>query len=259
MKITSPVKGYTDTTTIGPVTLTFQDGVADYNDTLPAGVRAYLKEQGYGLGSTSAKAPEPAPEPLDPRKAAADQQVGTKIRDGAVDPRPGDFLGPTNAGEANPHGTAVVNPEIHASEGVRPVKPGEVHVGDPAAQDKAETAHAAAATDGTPVTASAGIEVPEGDLDSRIEWVAGAEDQETARLRADAIFQHEKDAGDTDLEALGARLTAAVYGDRTQPEPEPVELKGEALDKALEDAGLPKSGSADEKRARLADHLAKKA
>jgi hypothetical protein len=32
------------------------------------------------------------------------------------------------------------------------------------------------------------------------------------------------------------------------------ELKGEALDKALEEAGLPKSGTADEKRARLAEN-----
>jgi hypothetical protein len=32
------------------------------------------------------------------------------------------------------------------------------------------------------------------------------------------------------------------------------ELKGQALDDALEAAGLPKSGTADEKRRRLADH-----
>lgn len=37
---------------------------------------------------------------------------------------------------------------------------------------------------------------------------------------------------------------------------EPEELKGAALDQALEDAGLSKSGSADEKRARLAEHEA---
>jgi len=34
------------------------------------------------------------------------------------------------------------------------------------------------------------------------------------------------------------------------------ELKGKALDQALEDAGLPKSGTADEKRARYAEYLA---
>jgi hypothetical protein len=37
-----------------------------------------------------------------------------------------------------------------------------------------------------------------------------------------------------------------------QGEQQPEELRGEALDQALEDAGLPKSGTADEKRARLA-------
>jgi hypothetical protein len=36
----------------------------------------------------------------------------------------------------------------------------------------------------------------------------------------------------------------------------PAELKGEALDIALTDAGLAKTGSADEKRQRLADHQA---
>lgn len=34
------------------------------------------------------------------------------------------------------------------------------------------------------------------------------------------------------------------------------DLKCRSLDQALEDAGLPKSGSADEKRARLAEHEA---
>jgi hypothetical protein len=33
------------------------------------------------------------------------------------------------------------------------------------------------------------------------------------------------------------------------------EIRGAALDKALEDAGLPKTGTADEKRQRLAEHL----
>lgn len=33
------------------------------------------------------------------------------------------------------------------------------------------------------------------------------------------------------------------------------EIKGAALDQALEDAGLPKTGTADEKRQRLAEHL----
>lgn len=37
---------------------------------------------------------------------------------------------------------------------------------------------------------------------------------------------------------------------------DPGELKGKALDQALEEAGLPKSGNVDEKRARLAEYNA---
>lgn len=45
-------------------------------------------------------------------------------------------------------------------------------------------------------------------------------------------------------------------GFEAQAEPSASELKGAALDEALETAGLPKSGSVADKRARLADHLA---
>lgn len=84
----------------------------------------------------------------DPRDYVASTQVGTSLRDAAVTPSPDDFLGPTNAGQENPHGPLVVNPEIHASEGVRPVRPGPVD-SDPTVQDTAETGHATAWTDGT--------------------------------------------------------------------------------------------------------------
>lgn len=81
--------------------------------------------------------------PTDPR-TIEDERVGTRLRDGAVDPRPGDFLGPTNAGAegelGNPHGPTVVNPEIHALQDNRPVRPGPVS-DDPAAQDADERAH----------------------------------------------------------------------------------------------------------------------
>lgn len=77
--------------------------------------------------------------PIDPR-TLEDEQIGTRLRDGAVDPKVEDFLGPTNAGEDNPHGPTVVNPEIHAHQGVRPVRPGEVS-DDAEVQDEAETAH----------------------------------------------------------------------------------------------------------------------
>ncbi len=229
MKITAPVKGFSDTTSIGPVTLVFNDGVAEYDTDkrgdLPDGVRAYLKEQGYGIGSRKPVTLERAPQPLDPRSDAADQQIGTRTRDGAVDPRPGDFLGPTNAGDANPHGSQVVNPEIHASQGVRPIKAGAVHVDDPEKQDTAEKAHTTASTDGTPVTLT---------------------DQE----KADAVAGGQP----------GAPLDEKPReGGGPDADPEPEDLKGEALDKALEDRGLPKTGSADEKRARVAEHDAAQA
>ena len=82
----------------------------------------------------------------DPR-TIKDTRIGTRTRDAAVDPRPTDFLAPVNAGlegeAGNPHGPNVWNPEIHASQGVRPVRPGPV-ASDPTAQDTAEDAHATA-------------------------------------------------------------------------------------------------------------------
>ena len=80
---------------------------------------------------------------LDPR-TVTDEQVGTKLRDAAVNPKASDYLPPTNAGEAgeigNPHGPTVISPEIHASQGMHPVTPGVVS-GTAATQEAAETAH----------------------------------------------------------------------------------------------------------------------
>ena len=79
---------------------------------------------------------------VDPRNLAT-QQLGTKLRDAAVDPLPGDFLGPVNAGvagpEGNPHGPNVVNPEIHGLEENRGIVPGLVS-GVAATQKAAEVA-----------------------------------------------------------------------------------------------------------------------
>lgn len=81
--------------------------------------------------------------PIDPR-TISEQQIGTPLRDAAVDPRSDDFLPPSNAGKAgeigNPHGPTVISPEIHASQGVHPVTPGDVS-GTAATQEAAETAH----------------------------------------------------------------------------------------------------------------------
>lgn len=67
----------------------------------------------------------------------------SRLRDAAVDPKPTDFLPPTNAGEADPHGPLVVAPEIH-HDGPKGLKPGVVHVGDPDKQEADETALAEA-------------------------------------------------------------------------------------------------------------------
>ena len=80
---------------------------------------------------------------MDPRDVA-ETRVGTPLRDGAVDPLPKDFLGPTNAGEegqlGNPHGPTVVNPELHGVQDNRPIRPGAVS-STPATQEAAEVAH----------------------------------------------------------------------------------------------------------------------
>lgn len=72
--------------------------------------------------------------------------VGTPLRDAAVNPDGDDFLPPTNAGEegelGNPHGPTVVSPEIHGSQGTRPVRPGDVP-GDAGEQSEGELEHTA--------------------------------------------------------------------------------------------------------------------
>lgn len=81
---------------------------------------------------------------LDPRTVVDPIQFGSRLRDAAVDPEPGDFLAPINAGEegelGNPHGPTVIAPGIHGNQGMHPVAPGPVD-GDPAVQDAAEKAH----------------------------------------------------------------------------------------------------------------------
>jgi len=118
----------------------FKDGVGTLDEKENPGARRYFERQGYGLSDKKPRQLE-TPKPPDPRdiERTGPHRVGTPLRDAAVDPRPEDFLPPTNAGKANPHGTSVVAPEIHAS-GPKGIKPGDVHVGDLAAQQADETA-----------------------------------------------------------------------------------------------------------------------
>lgn len=114
----------------------FTDGVGETDD---AAAISYFTRAGYGIGRP-AGTPAPAPAPV---SQPATVQLGAPLRDAAVDPMPQDFLPPTNAGEADPHGPLVVSPQLHGSE-TGPIRPGDVFVDDIARQQAAETALAQA-------------------------------------------------------------------------------------------------------------------
>lgn len=137
-KIKSPIEGYNGSSTFGSTTLVFTDGEADAKD-VPEGVLSYLREKGFGVDGKTVDQPD-APAPIDSREIV-EEQVGSKARDAAVDPKPEDFLPPVNAGKADPHGPKVVAPQIHAAK-EQPVRPGDVS-DDNAVQEKAESEHAA--------------------------------------------------------------------------------------------------------------------
>lgn len=253
--IESPVQGLNTSTAIGPLVLNFKDSVAEVDsDQVTDGLKAYLKDNGYGVNGSSPKGRDVRlgqAEAPDPRKLGGTQRVGTPTRDAAVDPRDTDFLAPTNAGDANPHGPKVVSPEIHASEGTRPVKAGPVAVDDPGAQDAAEKAHAAAATDGTAVQLTPEEQELLG-VDAQGRPVTTDSEQLVGDPEDIDLDDPTGDQGDPDSES-----TADPTGDTPADSEAPAEeLKGEALQEALRAAGLPLTGSADERRARLAEHRA---
>lgn len=120
-RIEAPVKQPGDVTGVGG--LVFTDGVAETDN--PA-IIGYCQGAGYTVdGEVLNEAPNPG-ERFDARDAAEPFIVGTPLRDAAVDPQDGDFLPPTNAGEADPHGPEVVAPGIHAVSGPGPIVPGPV-------------------------------------------------------------------------------------------------------------------------------------
>lgn len=131
--ITSPVKGYTGHV----INVEFKDGTATVERT-DVQALAYFRRHGYGLDGEVGTASEPP----DPREVGQDgngvEVVGTRLRDAAVDPQPGDFLPPTNAGQASPHGPAVVSPGIHAAPPA-PIAPGAVS-SNARTQEQVETA-----------------------------------------------------------------------------------------------------------------------
>lgn len=153
-KVFAPNRGY-DGLSAG---VQFKNGVANTDD--PRAL-AYFARAGYGIGAY--KAPPAATPAVDARDAAERVVLGTPLRDAAVDPRPGDFLPPVNAGQADPHGPLVVAPGIHGV-GPAPIRPGAVHVDDVRRQNDEETELAARVlVEGEPATIAAQIGA-EGDV-----------------------------------------------------------------------------------------------
>lgn len=130
-KVEAPNKEYNG---VGPGGAVFEDGVATVDDDAALN---YYRSAGYKVDGDVDNPVDEAPEPPDPREIGDADVIGTRLRDAAVDPRPEDFLAPVNAGEANPHGSLVVSPEIHAS-GPAGILPGAVFVEDIAKQEKRE-------------------------------------------------------------------------------------------------------------------------
>lgn len=133
-KVYAPNAGYTGR--VGDVA--FADGLAEVDADTQGAALAYFRGRGYGIGEPAAPGPEatPAPAGVDVR-TLTELHLGAPARDAAVDPRPADFLPPTNAGMADPHGPLVVSPGIH---GVAPTTLVQGPVSsDAAAQQYAET------------------------------------------------------------------------------------------------------------------------
>jgi hypothetical protein len=116
-------------------------------------------------------------------------KVGSPLRDGAVDPEPHDFLPPTNAGKEDPHGPLVVSPEVHASQGVKPVVGGDVDVDDPQAQSAKELAATEDAMDG-PIETAVGGDVPAGNASAEV-WRDYALTQGASEQDVDGLGRNE--------------------------------------------------------------------
>lgn len=112
-RITTPVPGYSGQ---GPAGVMFQNGEGESDN---EAVLAYCRAAGYGIDGEPPKRQHPtAPDP----REVTDIVVGAPVRDAAVDPRPGDFRAPVNAGEANPHGPQVYAPGLPGG-GLQPTAP----------------------------------------------------------------------------------------------------------------------------------------
>lgn len=140
-KITAPNRGYNGIS----AGVVFKDGVGETDN---PGALAYFRKAGYEIeGDQDPDADRfpkarttPAPEGEWERPVPDTVSLGSPLRDAAVDPIPSkDFLPPTNAGLADPHGPLVVSPGLHGVPPA-PITPGPVDVDDVRAQEATETA-----------------------------------------------------------------------------------------------------------------------
>jgi hypothetical protein len=174
VKVYAPNRAYTGTVGNDPDDLaSFQAGVAEVSE--DSRLLRYFREAGYGIGERQAvenpvlpydkmEPTGPDGEVVDARDYTRPVQFGSELRDAAVDPQPGDFLPPINAGEANPHGPKVVAPGIHGV-GPSPLRPGEVFVDHAGKQAAAETELARRVlVEGEPATIVGSDEPPGGPL-----------------------------------------------------------------------------------------------
>lgn len=157
----------------------FKAGVGATDD---AAALAYFANAGYGIGEY--KGPPTEQVLVDARDVSQPIPLGSRLRDAAVDPMPQDFLPPTNAGQADPHGPEVVSPQIHGSE-TGPIVAGDVHVDDVDIQEAKETAaDEATFVDGSEVNAVAATDRPSASA-SKAEWVEFAVGQGLERDEAE--------------------------------------------------------------------------
>jgi hypothetical protein len=197
-KVEAPNKDYSGP---GPGGVTFEGGVADVDDEAALN---YYRGAGYKV-SGKVDSPVEKIEPPDPREYP-DEVIGTRLRDAAVDPKPSDFLAPTNAGKDNPHGSTVVSPEIHAS-GPAGIRPGEVFVEDVVKQEKRESEFAAARLIEN-VTAAEATKVEVPDLDARGDL--GLSDPGSAEAGKAAAKEEAETASDAPAPAKKATAKTAA-------------------------------------------------
>ncbi|MFF0860904.1 hypothetical protein ACFYUV_04025 [Nonomuraea sp. NPDC003560] len=176
-KIKAPNKAYNGM--IGDVV--FTNGEADTDN---QAVIAYCRGAGYEVDGQTLDQDDDR-QNIDSRDVS-DQQNASPLRDAAVNPAPSDFLPPTNAGKADPHGPAVVSPGVHAAPPA-PIVPGPVPSAPDEQQAKETDAAQRVLVEGQPATAAA----RPAQSASKAAWVDWAVSQGMDRDQADDLTKAE--------------------------------------------------------------------